>query len=213
MNSEDNNIKKWKKITGESLSLGGKEWFRQKDYEHSVPYYTDTVYCDAYHVLKWINYVDGKEVSGLDWDIEKKSKKYINQMQGFMGGKEKDFDVFSLQFGNKLFVICRIFSQSGGFLQHFTKDIERSLLLQYDQDTDSVCLENIYDGKELEYWDETWMIYRKEKELFVENIHTHEVSKVFESDTTINIDLTDDIVTLWDIENEELKNSDIFILR
>ena len=213
LNREDNNIEKWKPITGESLSLAGKEWFRQKDYEHSVPYYTDTVYCDAYNVLKWMNYVDGEEVSGLDWDIAKKSQKYINQIQGFMGGKEKNFEVFSLQFRNKLFVICRIYSQSGGFLQHFTKDIERSLLLQYDQDTDSIYVENIYDGKELAYWDETWMIYRKEKELFVENIHTHKVSKVFESDTTINIDVSDDIVTLWDIKNAELKNSDIFILQ
>ncbi len=103
--------------------------------------------------------------------------------------------------------------KSGGFLQHFSKDIERSLLLQYDQDTDSISVEKIYDGKELAYWDETWMIYRKEKELFVENIHTHKVSKAFESDTTIHIDVSDDIVTLWDIKNAELKNSDIFILQ
>lgn len=213
LNRKDNNIEKWEPMTGESLSLAGKEWFRQKDYEHSVPYYTDTVYCDTYNVLKWINYVDGEEVSGLDWDIAKKSQKYINQIQGFMGEKEKNFELFSLQCRNKLFIICRIYSQSGGFLQHFTKDIERSLLLQYDQDTDSIYVENIYDGKELAYWDETWMIYRKEKKLFVENIHTHEVSKAFESDTTINIDVSDDIVTLWDIKDAELNNSDIFILQ
>ncbi len=213
LNRKGNNIEKWEPMTGESLSLAGKEWFRQKDYEHAVPYYTDTVYCDTYNVLKWINYVDGEEVSGLDWDIAKKSQKYINQIQGFMGEKEKNFELFSLQCRNKLFIICRIYSQSGGFLQHFTKDIERSLLLQYDQDTDSIYVENIYDGKELAYWDETWMIYRKEKKLFVENIHTHEVSKAFESDTTINIDVSDDIVTLWDIKNAELNNSDIFILQ
>lgn len=151
----------------------------KKDYEHSQNYYTDTVYCDTYYVLEWLNYVDGRESSGLDWDVKVQSKKYIKQMRKLMGAK-KNFEVSSWQLEDKLVVICRVYSRSGGLLQHFTKDIERSLIFQYDPDTDSLHLDNTYEGKELAYWDETWMIYRKGKELFVENIPTHKVSKVFE---------------------------------
>ena len=58
LNSAHNNIEEWTPMTGESLSVDGKEWFRQKkDYEHSQNYYTDTVYCDTYYVLEWLNYV------------------------------------------------------------------------------------------------------------------------------------------------------------
>ena len=53
LNSAHNNIEDWTPMTGESLSVDGKEWFRQKkDYEHSPNYYTDTVYCDTYYVLE-----------------------------------------------------------------------------------------------------------------------------------------------------------------
>ena len=213
LNSEDNNIEEWTPMTGESLSVDGKEWFRQKkDYEHSQNYYTDTVYCDTYYVLEWLNYVDGRESSGLDWDVKVQSKKYIKQMRKLMGAK-KNFEVSSWQLEDKLVVICRVYSRSGGLLQHFTKDIERSLIFQYDPDTDSLHLDNTYEGKELAYWDETWMIYRKGKELFVENIPTHKVSKVFENDTIINIDLSYDIVTLWDTKDGKLNRSDTFILQ
>ena len=82
LNSAHNNIEEWTPMTGESLSVDGKEWFRQKkDYEHSQNYYTDTVYCDTYYVLEWLNYVDGRESSGLDWDVKVQSKKYIKQMR------------------------------------------------------------------------------------------------------------------------------------
>lgn len=140
------------------------------------------------------------------------SKKYIKQMRKLMGAK-KNFEVSSWQLEDKLVVICRVYSRSGGLLQHFTKDIERSLIFQYDPDTDSLHLDNTYEGKELAYWDETWMIYRKGKELFVENIPTHKVSKVFENDTIINIDLSYDIVTLWDTKDGKLNRSDTFILQ
>lgn len=213
LNSEDISLEKWTPITGESLSMDGRKWFYQKDQEHSIPYYTDTVYSDTYDVLKWINYVDGEEVSGLDWDIAEKSKKYIEQIQGYMGNGKNNYEISSWQFSDKLFVICRVYSQSGGFLQHFTKDIECSMLFYYDTDKDSLSLENTFLGKELAYYDGNWIIYRKGKELFVENLHTHKVSKVFESDDTINIDLSGDVVTLWDIKNEELNSSNIFVLQ
>lgn len=213
LNSEDSRIEKWTPITGESLSMDGRKWFYQKDYKHSIPYYTDTVYRDTYDVLKWINYVDGEEVSGLDGDVAEKSEKYIEQIKGFMEKGKKNFEISSWQFCDKLFTICRVYSQSGGFLQHFTKDIERSMLLCYDSDKDSISLESIYDRKELAYYDGKWMIYRKGKELFMENLHAHKVSKVFESEVTVNIDVSGDIVTLWDIKDEELNQSNTFILQ
>ena len=94
-----------------------------------------------------------------------------------------------------------------------SKDIERSMLLCYDSDKDSISLESIYDRKELAYYDGNWMIYRKGKELFMENLHAHKVSKVFESEVTVNIDVSGDIVTLWDIKDEELNQSNTFILQ
>lgn len=213
LNNEDSSIEKWTPITGESLSMDGRKWFYQKDYEHSIPYYTDTVYCDAYDVLKWINYVDGEEVSGLDWNIAEKSKKYVEQIKGFIGNGKKNFEIFSWQFSDKLFIICRVYSRAGGFLQHFTKDIECSILFYYDTNKDSISLESTFHKKELAYYDGNWMVYRKGKELFVENLHTHKASKVFESDVTINIDFSGDIVTFWDIKDEELNRSNIFILQ
>ena len=89
LNSAHNNIEEWTPMTGESLSVDGKEWFRQKkDYEHSQNYYTDTVYCDTYYVLEWLNYVDGRESSGLDWDVKVQSKNYIKQMRNLMVAKK-----------------------------------------------------------------------------------------------------------------------------
>ena len=69
----------------------------------------------------------------------------MKQMQEIMVGKEKNIEVFTIQSESKLFIVCRIYSQSGGFLQHFTKDIERSLLLRYDPDRDAVYLEDTYE--------------------------------------------------------------------
>ena len=167
----------------------------------------------TYDVLNWMNYWDGREVSGLSQKIKEKSEKYIKQMQDIMGGKEKNFEVLDWQIGDKLFVIYRVYSEAGGYLQHFTKDIERSLLFQYDPDKDSVILNKTYEGKEVAYWDGDWVIYRKDSELFVENFQTHEVSNVFKSDVTINIDVSGDVVTLWDIKDAELIHSSAFVLQ
>lgn len=211
LKNKKDDIKNWTKITGDSCSLVGKEWFRQKeDDHHSVDYYTDTVYSDVYDMLEYLAYWDGREVTGQD---TKKAKKYINQIRDIMGGREKNFEVSTRQIGDQLYIVCCVYSQAGGFLQHFTKDIERSLLLQYDPDKDSVYLKETYEGKEVAYWDENWMIYRKERELFLENLVTHNVDKVFESDVIIDIDVSGDIVTLWDLENEELDHSHTVILQ
>ena len=130
-----------------------------------------------------------------------------------MGGKEKNIEVSTRQSANKLFIVCRVYSQSGGFLQHFTKDIERSLLLRYAPDKDAVYLEDTYEGKEVAYWDGNWVIYRKERELFLENLVTHKADRIFESDVIINIDVSGDIVTLWDLKNEEMDHSHTVILQ
>lgn len=216
LKSEEDDIDNWTKITGKSFSLVGKEWFRKKeneDEEYSVPYYTDTVYSSTYHVLNWMNYWKGREVSGLGRKGKEKSKKYVEQMQDIMGGKEKNFEVSDWQTGDKLFVIYRVYREAGGYQQHFTKDIECSLLFQYDPDKDSVILKETYEGKEVAYWDGDWVIYRKDAELFVENLQTHEVSNVFKSDVIINIDVSGDVVTLWDIKDAELIHSSTFILQ
>ncbi len=211
LKNEEDDIENWTEIIGDSCKVAGKEWFHQKkDDIHSVPYYTDKVYSDVYDALMFLLYVDGRESSGQD---TKKSEKYMKQMQEIMGGKEKNIEVSARQSGDKLFIVCRVYSQSGGFLQHFTKDIERSLLLQYDPDKDAVYLEDTYEGKEVAYWDGSWVIYRKDRELFLENLATHEANKVFESDVIINIDVSGDIVTLWDLKNEELDHSHTVILQ
>ena len=116
-----------------------------------------------------------------------------------MGSREKNFDVYSWQFGDKLFGICNVYSDSGGYLQHFTQDIKYGMPFRYDSDKDSISLEEKYDGKELAYCDEDWMIYRKESEIFIENLHSHETKKVFESDTVVDVDLSGDVVTIWDL--------------
>lgn len=56
------------------------------------------------------------------------------------------------------------------------------------------------------------VIYRKDRELFLENPATHEANKVFEGDVIINVDVSSDIVTLWDVKNEELDHSHTVIL-
>ncbi len=216
LKSEEDDIDKWTKIAGHSFSLVGKEWFRQKDdeeEEYSVPYYTDMVYSETYNVLNWMNYWDGREVSGLSRETKEKAEKYLKQMQDITGGKEKNFEVMDWQIGDKLLIIYRVYSEAGGYLQHFTKDIERSLLFQYDPDKDSVTLNETYEGKEVAYWDGDWVIYRKDSELFVENLQTHEVSNVFKSDVAINIDVSGDVVTLWDIKDAKLIHSSTFILQ
>ncbi len=211
LKNEEDDIENWTKIIGDSYTVAEKEWFRQKkDDDHSVPYYTDTVYSDVYDALMFLLYVDGRESSGQDTE---KSEKYMKQMQEIMGGKEKNMEVSTRQSENKLFIVCRVYSQSRGFLQHFTKDIERSLLLRYDPDRDAVYLEVTYEGKEVAYWDGSWVIYRKDRELFLENLATHEANKVFESDVIIHIDVSGDIVTLWDLKNEKLDHSHTVILQ
>ena len=211
LENQEDHIENWTKITGDSFKVAGKEWFRQKkDEDHSVPFYTDTVYSDVYHALMFLLYVDGRESTGQD---TRKSDKYVKQMWEFMGGKEKNIEVSTRQSANKLFIVCRVYSQSGGFLQHFTKDIERSLLLRYDPDKDAVYLEDTYEGKEVAYWDGNWVIYRKERELFLENLVTHKADRIFESDVIINIDVSGDIVTLWDLKNEEMDHSHTVILQ
>lgn len=211
LKNEEDDIENWTDITGQSCTLAGEEWFRQKsDDNHSVPYYTDTVYSNVYDALMFLLYVDGEESSGQDTE---KSDKYIKQIQEIMGGREKNIEVATRQSKNKLFIVCRVYSQSGGFLQHFTKDIERSLLLQYDPDKDAVYLEDTYERKEVAYWDGSRVIYRKDRELFLENPETHKADKIFESDVVINIDVSGDIVTLWDLKNEELDHSQTVILQ
>lgn len=210
LKNEDNEIRKWKALTGDVCSIDEKKLFHQKDSEHSVPYYTDTVYYSAYDVLKEILYVDGKLASDLD---EETAKKYIEQLYGIMGGREKNFGVSSWQFGSKLFGVCCIYRKSGGFLQHFTKDIERSLVFCYDPDKDSIYLEKTYDGKELAYCDEDWMIFRKDREVFIENIRTHQSKKIFESDAMVTVDLSGDVITVWDTDNEGFNHSDAVILQ
>ena len=54
---------------------------------------------------------------------------------------------------------------------------------------------------------------RKDRELFLENLATHEANKVFESDVIIHIDVSGDIVTLWDLKNEKLYHSHTVILQ
>lgn len=208
--NQDDDISKWKVIIGDRSTINGKKLFRQKDSDHAVPYYTDAVYYDAYDVLDGIIYVDGSVESNTDREA---AQKYIEQLQKIMGDKEKNFEVSAWQFGDKLFGVCCVYGQSGGFLQHFTKDIECSLWFGYNPDKDSIYLEETYHGKEVAYCDENWMIYRKDSAVYIENLKNHNRKKVFESDVMVNVDLTDNVVTLWDVKNEELNHSDAVILQ
>ena len=75
LENQEDHIENWTKITGDSYKVAGKEWFRQKkDEDHSVPFYTDTVYSDVYHALMFLLYVDGRESTGQD---TRKSDKYV----------------------------------------------------------------------------------------------------------------------------------------
>lgn len=217
LQSNKDRIETWNSMTGEQCSINDKKWFLQKDSEHSVPYYTDTVYYDAYDVLKGMLYVDGKESSGLNENKELRNtmNKYIKQMNGLMEEKEKNFEISSWQFGSDLLGVCCVYKQSGGYLQHFTKDIEYSLTFRYNPQQDTIELDETYPGKEVSYYDENWLIYRKEKKLFLENLHTKETNELFQSDTHVTVDVSGDVVTVWDADSEsgELNHSVAVILQ
>lgn len=61
--------------------------------------------------------------------------------------------------------------------------------------------------------DRNWVIYWEGRELFLEDFATHKERKVFESDEVIYVDVSGDIVTLWDVRDEELNHSHTVILQ
>ena len=212
LEDKEDNIADWVHMTGEENNIKGKKMYRKKkDSDHEIPYYRDIPYYDAYDSLGYI-VADGEIVSSLN---EKKAKKYIVQLQEIMGKEEKNYFVASWQNSDKLYGVCRVYKKSGGFMQLFTKDIDYSFSFEYEPKTDSVSLIKKYDGIEQLYFDDNWIIYRKNNIIFAENLHTGKKKKIFKSDRYVWFDVSGDIVVVYDISVEEgkIKNKNAFILK
>lgn len=224
LEAKEDDISNWKKISGDTVTIGGKTLIRQVDSKeeviyNKVPYYTDMVYYDVTYedeVLDCILYVGGKIVSA--GTVEEKAEKYIKQLQDIMGKKEKDFGVYSWQIGDEVVGVCNVYNQSGGFLQQFADDIKYGFTFRYNPKSDTVSIIKKYNDKNLIYYDGHWLIYSNKKGVvYKESMDNEEKDRIFKGTGRTWVDVSDGILTMGDVydttENSPEHKEDAFLLR
>lgn len=203
-------INNWNIIEGEECTIDGIDMKRVEDFRHQKPYYTDVPYYEAFKDLSFLAVINGKIAS----DADKKSiKKYIKQLNVIFGRKEKNYLIRSWQNQSKMYGVVQVYHKSGGFLQCFTKDIDYSLLFEYDSSNNRITELSKIKDKEVVYYDDKNLIYREKSKVYHENIQSKNKEVLFENDGAVWIDCSNDIITLYDKDSDgNVRNTNCFIL-
>lgn len=205
------NIINWNTFEGEECIIDGIVMKRVEDFGYGEPhyYYTD-VPREPFIAHNFLAVINGKISSDVD---KKNTKKYMKQLNDIFGRKEKNYLLRAWQNQSKTQGVVNVYNKSDGFLQCFTKDIDYSLLFEYDSSNDRITELSKIKDKEVVYYDDKNLIYREKSKVYHENIQSKNKEVLFENDGAVWIDCSNDIITLYDKDTDgNVRNTNCFVL-
>lgn len=159
----------WTEITGENPTIEGTEFFRETDtlqWYHYVPYYKSEIRNPVMYHISTVRYVGGNHYTGASKEEEEDfAEDYLPQLQEMMREYTGNFILNFRQIDNQLYGVCRVYGENK-FLNTCTQNLLYSFTLEYDEETDSLVKLEEFDGKEVIYYDQDWIVYYTLEGLF-----------------------------------------------
>ena len=160
--SKPKDITGWTEITGENPTVQGtilyKETELQRDY-HQTEYYRSEKKLPVMSEIWYVRYVgDGFFSSATDENEESFMENRLSVFQSFMHEYTGNFSIDTEEINSKVYGICRVYGENK-FLHACTQNLKYSFTFTYEEESDRLIKLEEFDGKEVLYVDEDWIVY------------------------------------------------------